>query len=934
MYPVLGRVAVLVAAVVATAALLTASPPIASLATGSVVQSDQLEALSVSNVQTGDDRPGAGAPTAFTAVSAGGDHSCALRSDGSVVCWGDNLHGQATAPSGTFTQVSAGSWHSCGLRTDGSIVCWGQNEDGEATAPSGSFTYISAGVSRSCAVRTSGSIVCWGAKDPSEATAPSGSFSQVVAGNAYSCGLRTDGTVNCWGLPDEGTISGRFTPSGSFTAVSGSCGLRTDGTIICWGNHGNGEPVPPGSFTQISTGSAYSCGLRNGGSLVCWGWNRYGQATAPSGLFAAVSAGPQHACGLRSDGNIDCWGKNTRGQVIAPSGSFTQVSAGYGQSCVLRTDGTIHCWGEAAPTDSGIYEAATAPPGSFTQVSAGHWYGCGLRTDGTIDCWGQNDSGQAAAPSGSFTGVSTGAQHACGLRTDGTIVCWGDTFTYYPTAAVAPPGPFTEIWAGTEDGTACVRWTEGSIFCWDGETVTAPSGMFTQVSGDSQSGCGLRPDGTIDCWGLNERIPNVFGPFTAVSAGPGYTCALKANRNIHCTSDIGAEVPPPAEIFVAGSGYDDTTGFNDSCEVRTDGSITCWGKQPATAPPGSFTHVSAGYEHSCGVRSDSSIVCWGDNPYSVETLERLEENPPSGPFTQVSASLSSQCGLRTDGTIVCWGDNDSGQATAPSGTFTQVSASHWYGCGLRTDGTIVCWGDNDSGQATAPSGTFTDVSTSAGHSCGVRTGGSVECWGGSPLVLAAGPDSGDRTVGGQNGGTVPDPGEDAGVHQPSIDALVREVPGIFNGTGCDQGLCPGEPLQRWEMAVWLVRVLDRANPAARSSTRFADVDAGMWWASYTDRLAELEVTDGCATGPWRFCPERAVNRAQMAAFLVRAFELDEAPSAGYADTSGHYFESGIDKLAAARITLGCTADPPSYCPEKPVTRAEMATFLARALDLV
>ena len=192
------------------------------------------------------------------------------------------------------------------------------------------------------------------------------------------------------------------------------------------------------------------------------------------------------------------------------------------------------------------------------------------------------------------------------------------------------------------------------------------------------------------------------------------------------------------------------------------------------------------------------------------------------------------------------------------------------------------------------------------------------------MVLAAGPDRG--------GGS--GPGEDAGVHQPSVDALRRAVPGIFDGTGCDQGLCPREPLKRWGMAVWLVRVLDRANPSAATSSRFADVDAGQWWAPHIDRLAGLDVTAGCALNPPRFCPDQTVNRAQMAAFLVRAFNLPAAPAYGFVDTAGNTLQAQIDALAAAGITAGCALNPPRYCPGKPVTRAEMATFLARALGFL
>ena len=278
--------------------------------------------------------------------------------------------------------------------------------------------------------------------------------------------------------------------------------------------------------------------------------------------------------------------------------------------------------------------------------------------------------------------------------------------------------------------------------------------------------------------------------------------------------------------------------------------------------------------------------------------------------------------------ITCWGAKRWGQSDAPSGSFTQVTADWAHSCGLRSDRTITCWGNNAWGQLDAPSGSFTQVSAGSYHSCGLRSDGAVECWGDLAIRTAAG----SAVGGGSSGdGTV---SEDAGVHQPSVDALNRHVPSLFDGTGCGQGLCPGEALQRWEMAVWLVRVLDRANPPPQASTRFDDVEGGLWWAAYTDRLADLGVTAGCATGPLRYCPDRAVTRAQMATFLVRALSLKAAPSAGFADTAGNTHEANIDALATAGVTAGCKTDPLRYCPDESVTRGQMATFLARALGII
>ena len=177
--------------------------------------------------------------------------------------------------------------------------------------------------------------------------------------------------------------------------------------------------------------------------------------------------------------------------------------------------------------------------------------------------------------------------------------------------------------------------------------------------------------------------------------------------------------------------------------------------------------------------------------------------------------------------------------------------------------------------------------------------------------------------------------QNAGVHQPAIDALNHHFEGVFEGTGCEDGLCPSEPLERWEMAVWLVRVLDPAEPPVPRTSRFHDILDDTWWAAHTERLAELAITRGCAAGPPRYCPYDHVTRGQMATFLARAFDLPWAPVAGFADvpaTGAH--SADIDILAGAGVTAGCATRPARYCPQEPVTRAQMATFLARVTGIV
>ena len=182
-----------------------------------------------------------------------------------------------------------------------------------------------------------------------------------------------------------------------------------------------------------------------------------------------------------------------------------------------------------------------------------------------------------------------------------------------------------------------------------------------------------------------------------------------------------------------------------------------------------------------------------------------------------------------------------------------------------------------------------------------------------------------------------DPGaftdDDGAYYEEPLDALAEE--GILDGTECASGrICPNEPIERWTMAVWLGRTLSGGEPPEISTTRFADVDPDAWWAAHVEQFAELGVTRGCATEPLRYCPHKSVTRGQMATFLVRAFDLSDADPAGFTDTTGHLFQAQIDALAAARITAGCATDPLRYCPDRPVTRGQMATFIARATGLI
>lgn len=113
---------------------------------------------------------------------------------------------------------------------------------------------------------------------------------------------------------------------------------------------------------------------------------------------------------------------------------------------------------------------------------------------------------------------------------------------------------------------------------------------------------------------------------------------------------------------------------------------------------------------------------------------------------------------------------------------------------------------------------------------------------------------------------------------------------------------------------------------------FADVPMSYWSVSWIERLYSAGITGGCANSPLRYCPEDIVTRAQMAVFLEKSlygpsfFPPNVTPTFG--DITGHWAEDWIEALKADGITGGCGNG--NYCPEAPVTRAQMAIFLLRA----
>jgi alpha-tubulin suppressor-like RCC1 family protein len=285
-------------------------------------------------------------------AAATGNSTCAINNgDQSLSCWGPNTYGElgigrAPGTGGTatpqvinadkdWTSLCAGQRHTCAIKSGGTLWCWGDDAAGQLGQPSSStspslvnldtdWSTLACGDLHTCAVKTNGTLWCWGSNSKGQiGTATSlGSFvtspsqvgtgtnwSSVSAGSAFTCAIPTDHTLWCWGDNAVGELGHGASPAASssplqvgagnsWTTVSASgtnaCGLQTDQSLWCWGSNtgtggtgmlGSGDTaaettpisVSGGSWSSVAVGAGQTCATRSNGSLWCWGSDTMGQ---------------------------------------------------------------------------------------------------------------------------------------------------------------------------------------------------------------------------------------------------------------------------------------------------------------------------------------------------------------------------------------------------------------------------------------------------------------------------------------------------------------------------------------------------------------------------------------------------------------------------------------------------------------------------------
>jgi alpha-tubulin suppressor-like RCC1 family protein len=516
--------------------------------------------------------------TRFTAVAAGGQHSLAVKDDGTVVAWGRNISGEAKVPAGLSNVVAvsaggrSGSGFSVALRRDGTVVAWGDNSSGQTNVPPGlsDVIAISAGTDHCLALKKDGTVIGWGSKGAGKTQVPAGlsNVVAVAAAGEHSVSLTRDGTLVTWGQSQWGQATG---PEGLSNVVSVCCGsdfglaLKKDGSVVEWGQRFSKETdisEDLGNVAAIAAGPWNGLALRRDGTVTEWGRDTFSATHVPPGLnhVVALSCGGNdqggHTLALKADGSIVGWGNNNYGQSLPPGGLTNVISISGVEShyLALRTDGSVVGWGGGEQQDHG---QALVPPdlGPVKQVAAGWARSLVLRPDGSIAAWGDQFYGLSGPAAGltDIAVVSAGYDNNLALKRDGTVVIWSDS----PAM-------------------------QGKIFSNAVAIAAAPHHCIA-----------LRQDGKVMSWGANEVL--------AMSAPADLT-------NVVAIATWG----DPA--------------FDHDLALRRNGTVFDWGSYGfgySTQMPKDLTNViaiAAGAGHSLALCRDGKVVGWGNNDFGQITI--------------------------------------------------------------------------------------------------------------------------------------------------------------------------------------------------------------------------------------------------------------------------------------------------------------------------
>ena len=394
----------------------------------------------------------------------------------------------ASTTTADWLRVDAGITHTCAIKTNNSLWCWGDNSDGQIGNgdPQGQmciggaqancrdktkklWVEVSAGNSFTCAIeKTTKKLFCWGknsygelghatSNTPVEVTG-GGQWNKVVAGSGSTCAIKIDQSLWCWGRDDRGQLG----DSASFT------GKSVPTKVSATGSDGNGKVIAIATkWIDVDVEEKQACGVGSNFVMYCWGqwgWVGLQGSNALNGTparvmsgdisffsdWSQVATGRYHVCGIRSGGQLYCFGAGTAGQIgygdgldkkypvrIMPTKTWTGIDLGLDYSCAIRSDNQLWCWGDnyfgqpgqfcgsegvssgprMCDTSNQAYPSPvreqTMTTGWTATMDAGGFHSCVIKSSGRLYCWGKDMQAQLGFRSSIC--LYDGSQHGCFL---------------------------------------------------------------------------------------------------------------------------------------------------------------------------------------------------------------------------------------------------------------------------------------------------------------------------------------------------------------------------------------------------------------------------------------------------------------------------------------------------------------------------------------
>ncbi len=342
----------------------------------------------------------------------------------------------------------------------------------------------------------------------------------VAAGWYHTCAILgqpgdSSGRLRCWGANDQGQLG--------------------DGDLLF-----QDSPVPvdvvglASGVTQVAAGAFHTCAIQKG-EPYCWGSNDQGQVGAgftspkydypqpvtnvPAGGFTQLAPGGGHTCARAGTGDVWCWGADDRGQL------------GLGQTDLNFNNKPLH-----VPSLSGI-----------ASVAAGRYHSCSLSSGGAVSCWGADDYGQIGdGVAGPFpTGLSVPTPTAIGSLAGAVAIAAGTQFSL----AVLPGTPDPLLWGWGTNASGELGSTHPPDAISTPALASAVSVKPSAVVAGRAHTCAIQvgTPASLTCFGADDRDQlgapagstvnvsfGVASPPTQVAAGYDHTCAALADGSLYC----------------------------------------------------------------------------------------------------------------------------------------------------------------------------------------------------------------------------------------------------------------------------------------------------------------------------------------------------------------------------------------------------------------